>query len=49
MHDWLVGLVLEVAVPSRPEPAARSWPVIHLPKFFLGRPDLDTGLNTVGG
>jgi hypothetical protein len=49
MHDWLVGLILEIAVPSRPEFAARTWPAVHLSEFFLSRPDLDTSLNTVGG
>ena len=47
MHDGLVGLVLEVAVPAGSEFGAR--PGIHLRKFFLGWSDLDSSFDTVCG
>ena len=47
VHDWLVGLVLEVRVPTRAELGAR--PAVHLLKLLLSRADLNTGINTVGG
>jgi hypothetical protein len=47
MHHRLIGLILEIAVPSRPE--MWSWPTIHLLEFFLGWSDLDTGIDAVGG
>lgn len=46
MHHWFVGLILEIAVPSGPEMGSR--PTIHLFEFFLGRSDLDTGIDAVG-
>lgn len=46
MHDWLVGLVLEVAVPSAAELWAR--PLVHHLQLRLVRSDLDTSLDTVG-
>lgn len=46
MHDGLVGLVLEVAVPSALE--LRSRPVSHFCQLLLSRTDLHTSLNTVG-
>lgn len=46
MHNWLVGLVLEIAVPTRAELWAR--PLIHHIKFLFSGADLDTGFNTVG-
>jgi hypothetical protein len=47
MHDWLVGLVFEVAIPSGTELWTR--PSVHLLEFVLGRTDLDASLDTVGG
>ena len=46
VHDWLVRLVLEVAVPSRTE--LWAWPFVHCSEFFFGGSDLHTCLNTVG-
>lgn len=46
MHDGLVGLVLEVALPTRPE--FREWPAVDPPEFLLGGTNLDTGVDTVG-
>lgn len=45
MHNRLIRLILEVAVP----PAPKLWerPVVHLLKFLLGRTDLDTSLNAI--
>lgn len=45
MHDGLVRLVFEVAVPARTELLAR--PRVHLVEFFLCRPDLDTSFDTI--
>lgn len=44
MHDWLVRLLLEVAVPSRTE-------LFHviLRQLFIGRTDFDTSFDPVGG
>jgi hypothetical protein len=47
MHDRLVRLVLEVAVPARAELGAR--PAIHHLQLFFGRTDLDAGFDTVRG
>lgn len=47
MHNWLVGLVFEVAVPSGPELVA--WPAVHLSQLLLGWADLHTSFNAVGG
>ena len=47
MHDRLVRLVFEVAVPSRFERTERS--LFNLLDFFLCGPKLDAGFNTVGG
>jgi hypothetical protein len=47
MHHWLVGLILEIAVPPRPE--VGSWPTIHFFEFFLSWPDLYTGIDAIGG
>lgn len=47
MHDWLVGLVLEVAVPSTAE--VWSWPRVHLVEFLLSRANLDTSIDAIGG
>lgn len=47
MHDGLVRLVLEVAVPARAELVA--WPGVDLPELVLGWASLDTGLDAVGG
>jgi hypothetical protein len=47
MHDGLVGLVLEVAIPAR----AEFWagPLIHHVELCFSRANLDTSFNTVGG
>jgi len=47
MHDWLVGLVLEVAVPA----TAKLWagPAVHLFELLFGGTNLDASLDTVGG
>jgi len=47
VHDRLVGLVLEVAVPA----TAELWagPAVHLLELLLGGTDLDSSLDTVGG
>lgn len=47
MHDWLVGLVLEVAVPSR----LKVWrgPLLHLRQLLFSWTNLDTSLNAVSG
>jgi hypothetical protein len=47
MHNWLVGLVLEVAVPTR----AELWagPLVHHVELLFSRADLDTSFNTIGG
>jgi hypothetical protein len=47
MHNRLVRLVLEVAVPTTPEVWSR--PLLHLSEFLFSRPDLDTGLDAIGG
>ena len=47
VHNWLVGLVLEVAVPATSE--VWGWPRLHLLELLLSRADLDTGFNTIGG
>lgn len=46
VHDWLVGLVLEVALPSRAELLA--WPAVHLPELLFIRSYLDTSINAIG-
>lgn len=46
MHNRLVGLLLEIAVPSTAELLA--WPAIHLVQLLLGRADLDTCVDAVG-
>jgi hypothetical protein len=47
MHDGLVRLVLEVAIPAR----AEFWagPLIHHVELCFSRADFDTSFNTVGG
>jgi hypothetical protein len=47
VHDRLVGLVLEVRVPTRAELGAR--PAVHLLELLLSRADLNTSINAVGG
>lgn len=44
MHDRFVGLLFEVTIPAGTE-------LLHvvLGQLFLGRPDLDTGLDAIGG
>ena len=46
IHDWLVGLVLEVAVPAGPELWAR--PRVHHVQLLLSRPNLHTSVDAVG-
>lgn len=46
VHDRLVGLVLEVRVPTRAELRAR--PAIHLFELIFSGADLDTSIDTVG-
>ena len=47
VHDGLVRLVLEVAVPA----TAELWagPAVHLFEFLLGGTNLDASLDAVGG
>lgn len=47
MHDWLVGLVLEITVPTTSE--SFCGPCFHRLELFLGRSNLDAGVNAVGG
>ena len=47
MHDRLVGLVLEVIVPTRPE--FREGPLVELVELLLSGTRLHAGFNTVGG
>jgi hypothetical protein len=47
MHDRLVRLVLEVAVPTRAEFV--HWPRVHLLELLLRGANLDTGFDAVGG
>lgn len=47
VHNGLVGLVLEVAVPSTAEFWAR--PFVHHGKLFLSGADLNTSFDAVGG
>lgn len=46
MHDWLVRLIFEIAVPTTSK--MRGRPAIHLLQFFLSRTDLDASFNAVG-
>ena len=46
MHDRLVGLVLEVAVPATAE--VRRWPCVHLVELLFSRANLDTSIDAVG-
>jgi hypothetical protein len=46
VHDWLVWLVFEVAIPTRPELWTR--PLIHHLELFLSWTNLDSSLNAVG-
>lgn len=47
MHDWLIGLVLEVRIPSRAE--LWAWPRVHHLEFLLSGSDLNTSFDTIGG
>jgi hypothetical protein len=47
VHDGLVGLVLEVGLPSIGE--VGSGPALKVPELLLCGTDLDTGVNAVGG
>ena len=47
VHDGLVGLVLEVAVPATPE--LWAGPAVHLCEFLFGGANFDASLDTVGG
>ena len=46
VHDWLVWLVLEVAVPSGDE--LWEWPALEFFKFLLVRADLHTRFDAIG-
>ena len=45
MHDWLVWLILEVAVPSGKE--LWEWPLLELLEFLCIRPNLDTSFDAI--
>jgi hypothetical protein len=47
MHNRLIRLILEIAIPASPKLLAR--PAIHHIELFLRRPDLDTSFNTIRG
>jgi hypothetical protein len=47
VHDGLVRLVLEVAVPAGSE--LWAWPLVHDSELLLCGADFDTGFDTVGG
>lgn len=47
VHDGLVGLVLEVRLPSVGE--VGSGPALKVPELLLCGTDLDTSVNAVGG
>jgi hypothetical protein len=47
VHDRLVGLVLEVGVPAILE--VRGRPGLDLLELLFGGPDLDAGIDAVGG
>lgn len=46
MHDWLVGLVLEVRLPAVLE--MRSRPFLKLLELFCSWTNLDSGVDTIG-
>jgi hypothetical protein len=46
VHDGLVGLVLEVRIPSRLEMGCR--PRLELLQLFFSRSDLDASVDTIG-
>lgn len=48
MHDWLVWLVFEVAVPTTWREVTGG-PALHLLQLFRSWSGLDAGLNAVGG
>lgn len=48
VHDRLVWLVLEVAIPSASGLEVGRGPGLHLCQFFLSRTDLHTSLNAIG-
>jgi hypothetical protein len=47
MHDRLVGLVLEIAVPATLE--VRSRPRLHLFQLLLSWTNFDTSVDAIGG
>lgn len=47
VHDGLIGLVLKVGFPAVRE--VRSRPPFEVFELLFSRPDLDTGINSVGG
>lgn len=47
VHHWLVGLVLKVRLPAILE--VRGRPSLELLQLLGSRPDLDAGVDTVGG
>lgn len=46
MHDWLVRLVLKIAIPTTLE--VWRWPLLHLPQFFFSWSYLNTGFDAIG-
>lgn len=46
VHDWLIRLVFEVSLP--PVHKVGSRPPLHLVQLFLGGPNLDSCINTIG-
>lgn len=46
MHDWLVRLILKVAIPSTLEVWCR--PLLHLGQLLFSWTDLNTSLNAIG-
>jgi hypothetical protein len=47
MHDWLVGFILEIAVPATLEVWSR--PRLHLFQLLLSWTNLDTSVDAIGG
>jgi hypothetical protein len=47
VHDWLVGLVLEIAVPTTLEVWSR--PRLHLFQLLFSRANLDTSFDAISG
>ena len=47
INTWFIWLLLEIAVPAGTE--FRERPRVHLFQLLLGRPNLDTCFDAVGG